>query len=142
MTGTAPPVRAAVATPALSALAGLIGGPWLAAAAGFAFSLPVRVIAVVVPIAVMIWLDPITGVWLAVSVTTAIGGFILGAVRKPPPGLTLIHCRDDSGQTIAQLRAQLALASQRERALLAALTRINQAPPALPAPIVRGQVTG
>lgn len=143
MTGTAPSVRGAVAATALSALAGMIGGPWLAAAAGFACGLPVQLIAVAAPLAVMIWLDPITGIWLAIAVIFAVGGFILGAVRKPPPGLRLITCRDDSGQTIAHLQEQLALASQRERALLAALTQTQPGSlRALPAPTIRGQVTG
>jgi hypothetical protein len=128
----------------LSALAGLLGGPWLAAVVGFTCGLPVPVLAVAVPLAVMIWLDPITGIWLAITVITATGGFILGAVRKPATGLHLLTCRDDSGQTITHLQAQLALASQRERALLAALTHTHPpgAPRALPAPAIRGQVTG
>jgi hypothetical protein len=140
----APSIRAAVASTAISAIAGLFGGPWLAAATGFACGLPLMVAAVAIPLAVMIWLDPLTGIWLGISVITAVGGFILGAVRKPPPGLCLVTCRDDSGQIIADLQAQLALASQRERALLAALTHTHQpaSPRALPAPVIRGQVTG
>ena len=141
MSGT---VRAATASTMISAAAGLVGGPWLAAVAGFACGLPIQLIAIAVPLAVMIWLDPIIGIWLAIAVIAAIGGFILGAVRKPPPGLTLITCRDDRGQTIARLQAQLALASQRERALLAALVHAHQpgSPRALPAPMIRGQMTG
>ena len=144
MSGTPPTARAAAAPTAISAIAGLIGGPWLAAAVGFACGLPLWYAALAVPLAVMIWLDPVTGIWLGIAVATGVGGFILGAVRKPTPGLTLITCRDDSGQTIARLQAQLALASQRERALLAALTHTHQpgSPRALPAPTIRGQMTG
>jgi hypothetical protein len=140
------PVTDAVTGTALSALAGLIGGPWLAAVVGLACGLPVTMLAVAGSLALMIWLDPITGIWLAIAAIAAIGGFILGAVRKPAvTGLHLVKCRDDSGQTIAHLQAQLALASQRERALLAALTHIHHdpgSPRALPAPVIRGQVTG
>jgi hypothetical protein len=145
MTDLIGPVRAAAVATVLSAVAGLFGGPLLAAVVGFACGLPVPLIASSGLLALMIWLDPITGIWLAVAATAAIVGFILGAVRKPAvTGLHLITCRDDSGQTIAHLQAQLALASQRERALLAALTRIHQPGPprALPAPVIRGQVTG
>jgi LytS/YehU family sensor histidine kinase len=138
------PVADAVTGTALSALAGLFGGPWLAAVVGLACGLPVTMLAVAGSLALMIWLDPITGIWLAIAAIAAIGGFILGAVRKPAV-TGLITCRDDSGQTIAHLQAQLALASQRERALLAALTHTHHdpgAPRALPAPVIRGQVTG
>jgi hypothetical protein len=141
VSGTTPSVRAAAASTLLAALAGLFGGPWLAAATGFACGLPLMFAAVAIALAVMIWLDPVTGIWLAISAATATGGFILGAVRKPPPGLCLVTCRDDSGQIIADLRAQLALASDRERALLAALSH-SGSPRALPAPVLRGQVTG
>ena len=144
MADLAHPVRAAAVATVLSVLAGLFGGPWLAAVVGFACGLPVPLIASSGLLALMIWLDPITGIWLAIAAIGAIGGFILGAVRKPAV-TGLITCRDDSGQTIAQLQAQLALASQRERALLAALTHTHHdpgPPRALPAPVIRGQVTG
>jgi hypothetical protein len=145
MADLAHPVRTAAVATVLSALAGLCGGPWLAAVVGFACGLPVPLIAGSGLLALMIWLDPITGIWLVIAAIAAVGGFILGAARKPASGLRLITCRDDSGQTIAHLQAQLALASQRERALLAALTHIHHepgSPRALPAPVIRGQVTG
>ena len=138
------PVRAAAVATVLSAIAGLFGGPWLAAVVGFSCGLPVPLIVAAGSLALMIWLDPLVGIWLAIAAIAAIVGFILGAARKPPSGLRLITCRDDSGQTIAHLQAQLALASQRERALLAALAHIHHPgpPAALPAPVIRGQVTG
>ena len=146
MADSSGPVRAAAVATVLSAIAGLFGGPWLAAVVGFSCGLPVPLIAGSGLLALMIWLDPITGIWLAITAIALIGGFILGAVRKPAvTGLHLITCRDDSGQRIAHLQAQLALASQRERALLAALTCTHHepgSPRALPAPVIRGQVTG
>jgi hypothetical protein len=137
------PVTDAVTGTALSALAGLLGGPWLAAFVGLVCGLPAWLFALG-GLAVWIWLDPVTGIWLAVISVTATGGFILGTIRKPPPGLGCLTSRDDSTQRIAQLQARLDEAQARERALLAALTRIHNpgSPAALPAPVIQGQVTG
>ena len=139
------PVTDAVTGTALSALAGLFGGPWLAAVVGLACGIPVRLAAIGTGLAVWIWLDPITGIWLAVTAVTTTGGFILGTIRKPPPGLGCLTIRDDGTQRIAQLQERLAESQARERALLAALTHIHHdhgSPAALPVPLIRGQVTG
>jgi hypothetical protein len=135
-------MRNAAVSTGLSALAGLLGGPLLAALTGLACGLPIGLVGLTM-LAVMIWLDPVTGIWLAITAATATGAFILGTLRKPPPGLLLATCRGDSGQRIARLETQLALAGQRERALLAALTVLHHShpPAALPVPVIRGQVT-
>ena len=140
MTDTANVVRTAAVSTGLSALAGLLGGPLTAAAVGFVSGLPVQLIAAT-SLAAMIWLDPMTGIWLAIAVAAAIGGFILGALRKPHPALYSRTGGQDGTVRIAHLEDQLAQASQREAALLAALaiTRIPHA--ALTAPAIRGQVT-
>jgi hypothetical protein len=139
------PVVTAVTGTALSAVAGLVGGPVLAAFVGLACGLPAQLLALG-GLAVMIWLDPMLGIWLAITAATAIGAFILGTFRKPPPGLgcITITSRDDGTQRIAQLQDRLAEAQVRERALLAALTCTHDpgSPQALPAPVIRGQVTG
>ena len=143
MTDHRDPVTNAVTGTALSALAGLLGGPWLAAFVGLACGLPARLFALG-GLAVWIWLDPVTGIWLAVTATCAAFTFWLGTIRKPPPGLGCITIRDDSTKRIAHLQARLDEAQARERALLAALTHIHDSgsPAALPAPLIRGQVTG
>jgi hypothetical protein len=138
------PVTNAVTGTALSALAGLFGGPWLAAFVGLVCGLPARLFALG-GLAVWIWLDPVTGIWLAVTTVTATGGFILGTIRKPPPGLGCLTIRDDNVKRIAHLQARLDEYQARERALLAALTHVHHdhgSPAALPAPLIRGQVTG
>ncbi len=143
MSDTQGAVRTAAVSTALSALAGLYGGPLLAAVTGFVSGLPLQLVAVT-SLAAMIWLDPVTGIWLAITALAAAGGFILGVLRKPHPALyRKTTCRQDGTARIAHLETLLAQASERERALLAALaaTRSHRPPAALPAPAIRGQVT-
>jgi hypothetical protein len=145
MTDNRDPVVSAVTGTALSAVAGLVGGPVLAAFVGLLCGLPARLIALG-GLAVVIWLDPMFGIWLAITAVAAIGGFILGVFRKPPPGLgcITITSREDGTARVAQLQDRLAESQARERALLAALTyphHIPGSPRALPAPVIRGQVT-
>ena len=140
MTDTASAVRTAAVSTALSALAGLYGGPVAAAATGFVTGLPISLIAAT-SLAAMIWLDPMTGIWLAITAAAAIGGFILGALRKPHPALYRKTGRTASGQNTARLEDLLAQASPREHALLAALIAASNpgSPVALPAPSARSQ---
>ena len=140
MTDTASAVRTAAVSTALSALAGLAGGPMAAAVTGFLTGLPAGLIAAT-SLAAMIWLDPMTGIWLAITSAAAIGGFIVGIVRKPHPALYRMTSRDDGRSRIAYLENRLAEASARERALLAALIAASNpgSPVALPAPPVRGK---
>jgi hypothetical protein len=142
MTDTGNAVRTAAVSTALSAQAGLTGGPAMAAAVGFVSGLPGWLIAAT-SLAAMIWLDPMTGIWLAITAIAAIGGFILGILRKPHPGLYRATCRDDGSHRIAYLKNRLAEASTREHALLTALTATSYARPsaALPAPDIQGQVS-
>jgi len=143
MTDTANAVRTAGVSTALSALAGLHGGPMAAAVTGFITGLPAGLIAAT-SLAAMIWLDPMTGIWLAITAIAAIGGFIVGTLRKPHPALYRMTSRDDGHPRIAHLENQLADASARERALLTALTAVHDPRPntALPAPAIRGEVSG
>lgn len=129
------PVTNAVTGTALSALAGLLGGPWLAAFVGLVCGLPARLFALG-GLTVWIWLDPVTGIWLAITAVTGAFAFWLGTIRKPPPGLGCLTSRDDGTACIAQLQQSLAQAQARERALLAALTHIYEPgpPAALSAP--------
>ena len=115
----------------------------LTAVTGFITGLPAGLIAAT-SLAAMIWLDPMTGIWLAITAIAAIGGFITGTLRKPHPALYRMTSRDDGHPRIAHLENQLADASARERALLTALTAVHDPRPdtALPAPAIRGQVTG
>ena len=142
MTDTTNAVRTAAVSTALSALAGLLGGPATAAATGFITGLPIQLIAAT-SLAAMIWLDPMTGIWLAITAAAATGGFILGVLRKPHRALYRKTGLAASGQNTAYLEDLLARASPRERALLAALitARNPGSPVALPAPPARGQVT-
>jgi hypothetical protein len=55
--------------------------------------------------AAMICLDPMAGIWMLITAVTAAGAFVLGAMRKPPPGVYR-HLADT--QRITQLRRQLA----------------------------------
>jgi len=137
MSDTTDQIGSAVISTALSTAAGFIGGPVLAAAVGIICGVPVQLLAAAA-LATVIWLDPVTGIWLAVAALAALAGFILGAVRRPPR-LSLITRRDDSGHRITQLETQLTHARVREQALLAALA---SRPPAYPpAPVIRGSVT-
>ena len=140
MTDTASAVRTAAVCTTLSALAGLAGGPLAAAVTGFITGLPIQLIAAT-SLAAMIWLDPMTGIWLAITAAAATAGFILGTLRKPHPALYRKTGHIISGQNAARLEDLLAQASPRERALLAALiaARNPGSPVALPAPPVRGQ---
>jgi hypothetical protein len=140
MTDTTQAVRTAAISTALSALAGLTGGPAMAVAVGFVSGLPIWLIAAT-SLAVMIWLDPMTGIWLAITATAAISGFILGTLRKPHPGLYRMTSRDDGCHGIAYLKNRLAEASAREHALLMALTATGYSRPsaALPAPAAQDQ---
>lgn len=142
MTDTHEAVRTAAVATGLSAFAGIIGGPVAAAVVGFVAGLPVQLI-LAATLAGVIWFSPITGVWLFVVAIAAIGGFILGAIRKPPPGIYRLTGHMPTSQHIASLERQLAAARAREHALIAALTAAHQRnrPPAMPAPIVRGEVT-
>src|SRR5207245_5876102 len=126
----------------LTALAGFLGGPLMAAAVGFVSGLPGWLIAAT-SLAAMIWLDPMTGIWLAIAAAATTGGFILGTLRKPHPGLYRMTSRDDGSHRIAYLENRLAEASAREHALLTALTATGYPhPPAtLPAPATQGPVT-
>ena len=128
MCETPKPGATAAVSAGLSALAGLLSGPAIAAAF----------------LAVMIWLDPITGIWLTVIAAAATAGYILGILRKPHPALYRKTVRDDGTRQIARLEHRLAEATIRERALLAALTAAHHpvSYPAAPAPVIRGRVTG
>jgi hypothetical protein len=142
MSDTAQAVGTAAVSAALSTAAGFLGGPLLAAAVGFVSGLPVQLVTASC-LAAMIWFDPMIGVWLTIAAIAAVGGFILGVLRKPHPVLYRKTSRDDGSQRIAHLEAKLAQASDRERALLAALTDAYnpRSPAALAAPRIRGQVT-
>jgi len=142
MTDTTDGVRTAAISTGLSALAGLTGGPVMAAAVGFVSGLPGWLIAAT-SLAAMIWLDPMTGIWLAITSAAAIGGFILGMLRKPHRALYRKTGRTASGQNTAHLEDLLAQASPRERALLAALVAAHtpRSPAALAAPAIPGQVS-
>ena len=67
-------------------VAGIACGPAAGVVAGFVAGLPVLPLGVMVGLGVAIWLSPLTGVWLLVAVVTALTGFVLGVLRKPPPG--------------------------------------------------------
>jgi hypothetical protein len=124
-----PKAQATVAVSAgLSALAGLLRGPAI----------------VIVPLAVMIWLDPITGIWLTVTAAAATAGYILGILRKPHPLLYRKTIRDDGTWQIARLEHRLAEATTREHALLAALAAAHHpgSYAAVPVPAIRGRVPG
>jgi hypothetical protein len=142
MTDTSDAVRTAAISTGLSALAGLVGGPLLSTAVGFVTGLPVQLIAAI-SLAAMIWLDPMTGIWLTIATVAAVIGFILGAVRRPPVSLAHVTSRDDGTQRIAHLEKRLAEASDRERALFAVLIHncTHSSPAALPAPRIAGQVS-
>jgi hypothetical protein len=142
MTDTSNAVRTAAISTGLSALAGLVGGPLLSTAVGFVTGLPVQLITAV-SLAAMIWLDPMTGIWLTIATVAAVVGFIFGAIRKPPISLAHMTSRQDGTQRIAHLEKRLAEASNRERALVAALlhTHAHSSPAVLPAPPVAGQVS-
>ena len=66
--------------------AGIAGGPAAGVVVAFVAGLPVLPVAVTAGLGVAIWLSPLTGVWLLVAVATAVIGFVLGVIRKPPPG--------------------------------------------------------
>jgi hypothetical protein len=142
MTDATDAVRTAAIPAGLSALAGLAGGPVIAATVGFVSGLPGWLIAAT-SLAAMIWLDPMTGIWLAITAAATIGGFILGTLRKPHPALYRMTSRDDGSHRIAYLENRLARASAREHALLTALTATGYPhPPAtLPAPAIQSQVS-
>lgn len=141
MTDTSNMVRNAAVGTGLSALAGLLGGPVAASVVGFACGLPAALIAVIA-LATIIWLDPVTGLWLAVVAASAVVGFVYGAIRKPPISLGSVTTRGDA-QRVASLQARLAEARAREHALITALARQHgQQPAALPAPAIGGQVSG
>jgi hypothetical protein len=142
MTETKEAVRAAAVSTGLSAFAGIIGGPVLAAVVGFVAGLPSLLI-LAITLAAVIWTSPITGIWLLVVAVTAVGAFILGAIRKPPLGIYRLSGQAPAGERVARLEQQLIAARVREQALVAALAAAHQSrPSATPAPIVRGEVAG
>jgi hypothetical protein len=142
MTDTHEAVRTAAVATGLSAFAGIIGGPVLAAVVGFVAGLPLQLI-LAATLAAVTWISPITGVWLAIITVVAVIAFILGAIRKPPPGIYRLTGHTPVGQHITSLERQLAAARAREQALIAALTAAHQRnrPPAVAALTVRGEVT-
>jgi hypothetical protein len=79
----------------------------MAAAVGFVSGLPVQLVTASCLVA-MIWFDPVIGVWLTIAAIAAVGGFILGVLRKPHPVLYRKTSRDDGSQRISHLEAKLA----------------------------------
>jgi hypothetical protein len=145
MTDTQDAVRTSALATGLATFAGLVGGPVLAAVVGFAAGLPFPLI-FAASLAAVIWLSPVTGVWLLVIAAVAVIAFIFGSIRKPPSGLFRLTTPGHlaAHEQIASLQRQLAAARAREHALAVALAHAHtpHRPPAvLPAPIVRGQVT-
>jgi hypothetical protein len=140
MTDTANAVRTAAVSTTLSVLAGLTGGPMVGALTGFITGLPLPLIAAT-SLATMIWLDPMTGIWLAITAAAATAGFILGVLRKPHRALYRKTGLTATGQDTGHLEDLLAQASPREHALLAALIAASNpgSPVALPAPSARSQ---
>lgn len=114
MTDTQDAVRTAAISTALSALAGIVAGPAAAAVVGFITGVPAWLI-VITTSAVMIWLDPMAGIWLLIAAITAAGAFILGTMRKPPPGVYRLSQPQADIKRIAQLQRQLAAAQARAR---------------------------
>jgi hypothetical protein len=143
MTDTNDAVRTAAVSTALSAVAGIIGGPVMAAVTGFLTGLPIPLI-LTATLTAVIWISPITGLWLAITALAATGGFILGAIRTPPPGFFRALGHTPASDQIAHLHDQLATARAREHALTAALTaaHCSQPPVTRPARIIRDQVRG
>ncbi len=140
MSDTSNAVRTAAISTGLSALAGILGGPLLGTVVGFITGLPVQLITALT-LAAMIWIDPMTGIWLTIATVAAVTGFIFGAIRKPPVSLARMTSRQDGTQRIAHLEKRLAEASNRERALVAALLHTHSSPGVLPAPPIAGQVS-
>src|SRR6266704_2829971 len=116
MTNDSAPVCPVGLSAVLSTAAGVIGGPVLAAAAVA---------------------DPVTAAWLACLAVTALCAFVLGALRKAPPGFYRVLGHTPPGQQIGRLHRQLAaerVRADQAEAILADLLATVPAPRrALPA---------
>jgi hypothetical protein len=88
----------------------VVGGPVLAAAVGFVTGLPARLTLTglaLIGLAAAAVADPVTAAWLAALAITAICAFILGALRKAPPGFYQVLGHTPPGRQIGRLHRQL-----------------------------------
>jgi len=140
MTNDSAPVCPVGLSAVLSTAAGVVGGPVLAAAVGFVTGLPARFTLTAVALAGLAAAavaDPVTAAWLAALAITALCAFVLGALRKAPPGFYRVLGHTPPGRQIGRLHRQLAAESARAdqaEAILADLLATVPAPRrALPA---------